>query len=193
MAAEPFIGQVQAFGFQFNPTGWVPCDGRQLAISEYDALYSLLGTTYGGDGVNTFAVPDLRGRVPLSMGTGQGLSQKIIGEYSGVEAVTLSLSQMPMHTHILSTTGGNFMVSSQAGTTPTPTSTENTIGAANDVNISNTNNAYNNQMPDIALNTGATTSAMVTAAGGSMPFENMEPFLVINYCIAVEGIYPSQS
>jgi microcystin-dependent protein len=193
MAAEPFVGQIQAFGFQFTPMYWLPCDGRALPISQYDVLFTLIGTTYGGDGVTTFNIPDLRGRVALHMGQGQGLSARPIGSMSGHESITLTTAQMPSHTHILTATGGEYKVSSQNGVSPTPSTTNNVIGAAFDVSATATNNAYNNQMPDILLNTGASSSATVSVAGGNQPFENMEPYLAINYCIATEGIFPQRS
>jgi microcystin-dependent protein len=194
MASQPFMGQIQAFGFPFNIVGWVPCDGRLLSIAENTALFTLVGTTYGGDGQSTFGVPDLRGRVPIGMGNGQGLSPRTIGQFAGTESVTLLQSQMPTHSHVLTATGGNFMVSSQNGTAPAPSTTANTIGAAHDPANNNTNNAYNNILPDITLNTGAgSASATISVSGGSQPVENLEPFLVINYSLCTEGIFPSRN
>jgi microcystin-dependent protein len=197
MAAEPYVGQIQSFGFSFNPRGWVPCDGRTLAISEYEVLYTLIGTTYGGNGTTNFAVPDMRGRVPIGYGNGAstGLSQYVLGQKAGHESLTLSQAQMPLHSHVLTATGGTFKISAQVGTSPTPSPATATIGAA-DYNggATGTNNAYNNLAPDVTLNTGATGGgATITTAGGGIPIENMEPFLTINYCICTEGVYPTQS
>ncbi len=193
MAVDPYLGQIQAFGFSFNPVGWLPCDGRTLPISQYDALYALIGTTYGGDGVQTFAIPDLRGRVPVCMGQGPGLSNYVIGQKSGHETLTITQAQMPAHTHVLTATGGNFMVSDQPGASATPSSTNNVIGAATESSGTYVNSAYNNLMPDTILNTGGGSSATVTISGGSIPMENLEPYLAINFCIAVEGIFPSRN
>lgn len=194
MAVEPFMGQIQAFGFNFNPVNWVPCDGRLLSISEYEALYTLIGTIYGGDGVSNFAVPDLRGRVPLCMGQGPGLSNRVLGQKSGHEAVTITQAQMPSHSHVLvNPTGGNFMISDSPGLSPTPTDAYNVIGAASDSNVTNTNNAYNNQAPDVQLNTNTTYSYSVSVNGMGQPIENMEPYLTINFCICTQGIFPTRS
>lgn len=194
MAVEPFVGQIQAFGFAFAPIGWHFCDGTLMSVSEQTVLFTLIGTTYGGNGNTTFGLPDLRGRVPLHMGQGGGLSLRQIGEASGVESVTITTAQMPAHSHILSVTGGGYKVSSANGMVAIPDSTNNVIGAAFDSAVSNTNNAYNNLPPDVVLNTGASAGTVsISITGSGVPFENMEPFLTINYCIALEGIFPSRN
>lgn len=195
MQTESFLGQIQAFGFGFNPVGWLPCDGRLLSIAENEVLYTLIGTTYGGDGISTFGIPDLRGRVPIGMGLGNapGATQHPLGQKAGHEQMTITTAQMPTHTHVFNASGGNFMVSDQPGTSPAPSSTVNTIGAANESTQTYVNDAYNNQTPTIPLNLGISTGPTVSAAGGSMPFENMEPFQTINFCIAIQGIFPSRN
>lgn len=194
MAMEPFIGQIQPFGFSFNPVNWVPCDGRLLSISEYEALYTLIGTTYGGDGVSNFAVPDLRGRVPIHQGQGLGLSNKVIGQKAGHETLTITQAQMPTHSHVLSIqSGGNFMISNTQGMSPTPSDTYNVIGAASDPNGSLTNNVYNNSAPNVPLNTASSYSYNVSVTGMGQSIENMEPYLTINYCICTNGIFPTQN
>lgn len=167
--STPFIGTIMAFGFNFPPVGWVLCDGSLLPISQYDALYALIGTTYGGDGVNTFGVPDLRGRSPLSMGQGPGLSNYVQGQLSGTESVTLLPSQMPAHTHTLMATTA-------------PASTNNPNGA-----VLATAEVWTDIAPDSNM-----LGTAVSLVGGNQPHENRQPFLVVNFCMATEGIFPSQ-
>lgn len=167
--ATPFIGLIQAFAFNFPPVGWVLCNGQLLQIAQYDALYSLIGTTYGGDGISTFGVPDLRGRSPLCIGQGAGLSNYVLGQMSGTESVTLQLSQLPAHNHtLLATTAA--------------ASTNNPTGAAL---------ASAEIWTDVAVDSNMANS-VVQNTGGSQPHENRQPSLVINFCMATDGIYPSQ-
>ena len=170
--SEPFIGEVRLVGFNFNPVGWHLCDGSLLPISEFNTLYALIGTTYGGDGQNTFGLPDLRGRVPIHQGTGLGLSTYTIGQQGGATSVTLNVSQLPAHTHPVAANSG-------AGTA---------------------NSAVNNyfaQTPNVnaLAATGSSVSmvSVVGPSGGSQPHENQQPFLTVNYIIALYGIYPSRS
>jgi microcystin-dependent protein len=173
MPAEPYIGQIMPFAGTFAPSGWALCDGSLLPISQYDALFSLIGTTYGGDGQTTFALPDLRSRVPIHQGQGPGLSNYVLGENGGAEAVTLLTTQMPMHTH-------PAMGNSDAGTSADPTggvwasgpTSTYIAGASADTNMNPT---------------------AISGSGGGQPHDNMLPFLALNFCIALEGIYPSQS
>ncbi|WP_395787673.1 phage tail protein [Aquimonas sp.] len=177
--STPYIGEIRMFGFGTRgaPNGWQACDGSLLAISEYDALFALIGTTYGGDGQTTFAVPDLRGRLPIHQGTGPGLSTYVIGQRAGTETVTVLPTQMPAHTHILAVTSG-----AASALTPTPSSLPGTVSGdtfyASDI-------------------TGATALPMsaqsTSAAGGSQPHENCMPTLTVQYAIATQGIFPSQS
>lgn len=168
--STPFIGTIMAFGFNFPPVGWVLCNGSLLQIAEYDALFSLIGTTYGGDGITTFGVPDLRGRSPLSMGQGPGLSPYTQGQATGTESVTLLATQMPAHTHTL------------MGTNAAPT-TNNPNGA-----VLATADVWTNIAPDSNM-----LGTAVSLMGGNQPHENRQPSLVVNFCMATEGIYPSQS
>jgi microcystin-dependent protein len=172
--SQPFVGQVIAVGFNFAPVGWALCDGSELAISEYETLYNLLGTIFGGNGVSTFRLPDLCGRAALGMGQGPGLQPYIIGVPGGVESVTLTSGQFAGHTHALqaaaTTTsaapGGGVVLGTPEAATP--------IYAA--------------------AGTSATLagSAVSLAAGGSGPHENRQPSLTINYIISLFGIFPSQ-
>ena len=180
-ASEPFLGTIQAFGFNFPPRGWATCDGQLLPISQNTALFSLLGTMYGGNGQTTFALPDLRGRVPIHMGQGPGLSPRNIGEHGGAESVTLTGSQMPAHTHAASGTvqaqSGNGDVTSPGGAVP-----------ANDPR----QRQFSTVAPNVEMRPD-TVTVTVLNAGGSQPHNNMPPYLVVNYSIALQGIYPSRN
>lgn len=174
---EPYVGEIRMLGFGRVPNGWFACDGSLVSIDQYQALYTLLGTTYGGDGQTTFAVPDLRGALPLHQGQGPGLTPRTIGERAGTENVTLTTLQMPAHTHTL-------VATSAAASVDTPGSTT-LPGAASGETF---------YVTDV---TGATAVAMeptaVSVSGGSQPHENCMPTLTVQYCIAWEGIYPTQS
>ena len=167
---SPFVGEIAIFCGNFTPAGWLFCDGSLLAISDYPAFFDLIGTTYGGDGQTTFAVPDLRGRVPLHSGSGF----HIIGETGGTETVTLSLSQIPSHTHQLS-------VSSAAGTAASPLGNVPADGG----------NGSAQYTPDTA-NLLTQPTQVLGVVGGSQPHENMQPFLAVNYIISLFGVYPQQ-
>lgn len=170
-AMEPFVGQLMMFAGNFAPRGWAACDGQLLAVAQNDALFSLLGTIYGGDGRTTFGLPDLRGRIPVHAGTGPGLSQRRLGAKGGAEKVTLTSNQLPSHTHDLYADGGQGDSDSPSG---------NTLA------YDNREKQYSTGAPDVSMNTG------ITAVGGSRSHDNMAPYLVLNYNIALFGIYPSR-
>jgi microcystin-dependent protein len=167
---SPYIGEIRLFGGNYAPAGWAFCDGALMPISENDALFNLIGTTYGGDGQSTFALPDLRGRLPMHMGSGPGLSARTIGEEGGVESVTLTTQQIPSHSHAPRAVSGN-------GNQSTP---ENGVwaGAAD--------SRYSAGAPGLAMN-----STLIGSAGGSQPHENMMPYLVVSFIISLFGIFPS--
>jgi microcystin-dependent protein len=171
--SEPFIGTIVAFGFNFAPRGWATCQGQLMSIAQNTALFSLLGTTYGGNGQVTFGLPDFQGRVAMGQGNGPGLTPRVMGEEDGQESVTLIISQMPMHTHPLmaSTNGPNDSIPSTTCYLGAPSAS-----------------IYYNGSPDTSLNPGA-----LGIQGGSQPHQNMQPTLCINYCIATEGIFPSRN
>jgi microcystin-dependent protein len=172
--AEPFIGEIRMFGGNFAPAGWAFCDGSQLAISENSALFTLIGTTYGGDGQTTFNLPDLRGRLPVHQGTNPHTGGSfIIGEASGVETVTLTVQQLPVHTHAFIGT------TNQAGTTNPPT---NVVGQNPGSNVYIEDQATVALAPDSLL-----------ADGGSQPHDNFQPYLCISFIIALFGVFPTQS
>jgi microcystin-dependent protein len=170
--SEPFVGEIRMFGFGFAPQGWALCNGQLLPINQNQALFSLLGTTYGGDGRITFAVPDLRSRVPVGQGQGPGLSSYAEGQAGGAETVTLAVSQMPGHTHPVKAS------SSAAGS-------DQPEGRALARSASHIYTAG----PDAStvLNAG-----MLGDAGGSQPHDNIQPYLAVNFCIALAGIFPSR-
>ncbi len=187
--SEPFIGQIQPFGFNFAPRGWALCDGQLLPISQNSALFSLLGTIYGGDGRTTVGLPDLRGRVPMHMGSGPGLTSRRIGDKSGYEAVTLTTAQMPAHDHTgTADLHGKVRCNSAAGNVDSP--------AGNCLAKIDRTNQYSDAGPngDMADGTVSACGNLTTAtAGGSQAHSNMQPYLAINYCIALVGLFPSRS
>jgi len=178
-AQEGFIGEIKMFAGNFAPRNWALCDGQILQISQYSALFSLLGTTYGGDGRTTFALPDLRGRVPIHRGTGPGLSTKYWGERGGQERVTLSHAQMPAHTHT-----AKAYADTSAGSSDKPKDMLPARNAAATPQYGNNFAALSN------MNSAAVT---VGSAGGSQAHENMQPYLTIHYIICLQGIYPSRN
>jgi microcystin-dependent protein len=171
-AVEPFVGTIKYFGFNFPPRGWQWRNGQLLAVSSYDALFSLIGTTYGGDGRTTFGLPDMRGRFPVHMGSGPGLTPRIIGQRGGQERVTLNANQIG-HSHTLRAT-------SAAGNQSTPT--------GNSLAQDGNDTTYRNEAPNVAMQAN---SVGPTGGGGAHP--NMPPFLGVNCNIALVGVYPSRS
>ncbi len=171
--AEPFIGQIILTAFNFAPRNYATCDGQILSIAQNTALFSLLGTTYGGDGRVTFALPDLRGRVPMHQGQGPGLTPRTMGELAGEQTHTLISTEMPMHTHGLQAFNG-------AGDMPTAQS--NTLSGGS------TDNIFTNVGPNTVMNPQS-----IGLAGGSQPHNNMQPYLVISFSIALQGIFPSRN
>ncbi|MFY2556326.1 phage tail protein [Corallococcus terminator] len=173
--SEPFVGEIVMFAGNFAPRGWAFCQGQILPIAQNTALFSLLGTTYGGNGTTTFALPDLRGRYPMQPGQGPGLSPRTLGEQGGAETVTLISTQMPAHNHTLN-------VSSQQGDTETP------IGVV--LATDSTATVLNYRAAPID---GTMNPAAIGIAGGNQPHNNMSPFLAINFIIAMEGVFPSRT
>jgi len=176
-AQEPMIGEIRMFAGNFAPRGWALCDGQLLSIAEYSALFSILGTTYGGDGRTTFALPDLRGRVPIHPGQGPGLSSRRLGEKGGVEAVTLTVNQIPSHTH-----SAVAYADSSVGSTDKPDAAVPARNAGSTPEYGQVGNTTLNQDAIVIGNTG-----------GNQPHENMQPYLAVNYIIALVGIFPSRN
>lgn len=173
---DQFVGQVIAVGFNFPPVGWVLCNGQLLPISEYQPLYVLLGTTYGGDGINTFAVPNLQGRSPVGQGTGLGLPTVVLGQAAGTETVTLTSQQIPVHNHTLMASSTNGAVSKPASNTVLAN------GGTIPVNL------YGSVAATVTL-----APASIGLAGGNQPHENQQPYSTVNYIISTVGVFPTQS
>jgi microcystin-dependent protein len=167
---DPYIGQIAVFGFNYAPIGWAPCNGQLLQIDDYTALFSLIGTTYGGDGQTTFGLPDLRGCASVNQGQGPGLSIWDMGEFQGSEQVTLTLPQLARHSHQL-------MGATTGQTQPSPANA-----------VLGPGQRWNTTAPD--TNTNASS---IGFTGGNQPHDNMQPYLAVNFCIALEGIYPPRS
>ena len=167
----PFIGQIAIYGFNFPPKNWAFCNGQLLPIAQNQALFSLLGTTYGGNGVTTFALPNLQGRVPVQWGQGPGLSNYVLGQQAGSTSVTLLSTQMPAHSHTVTASSNAPSQGSPAGAA---------WATAANIPYASTANA--------TMSPGALASS-----GGSQPHDNMAPSLVLNYSIALVGIFPSRN
>ncbi|QNN43773.1 phage tail protein [Pedobacter roseus] len=176
MLDSNYVGEIRMFAGTFAPVNWHLCDGATLPISQNEVLYTLLGTTYGGDGVTTFAIPDLRGRVPVHMGTGPGLTPVVLGQKSGTEQVTMTVSQMASHTHPL-------MAQSAEGNANLPTNNAFANTGSTDPDF-----APNTVTPDVVMG-----SQSVSSAGGNVPFGISQPSLAVNYIIALNGIYPARN
>jgi microcystin-dependent protein len=172
--SDQFLAEIRIFPFNFPPTGWAFCNGQLMPLSQNTALFALLGTFYGGDGKSTFALPDLQGSAPMQTGQGQGLSERFLGEMSGVESVTLLQSEMPLHTH-------NVMASTEDGEFKPP---------ANNRILGRSINAFLYQSSNAGLLT--MSPQQLGLAGGSLPHNNMQPYLTLNFCIALQGIFPQR-
>ena len=166
--ADPFVAEIRMFGFNFAPTGWAQCNGQLLPLSQNTALFSLVGTFYGGDGKSTFALPNLQGSVPVHQGQGQGLSEYFLGQQGGAQFVTLLQSEIPVHTH-------SFTASEELVNELSPA---NFFFGAGETRYAAP--AAITQMAPQAL----------SVAGGSLPHNNMMPYLVVNFCIALQGVFP---
>lgn len=169
--ADPFVAEMRIFPFNFAPRGWAFCDGQLLPLSQNTALFSLLGTFYGGDGKSTFALPDMQGRAPVQQGDGNGLGSKFLGETGGAETVTLLISEMPFHTH-------TYSGSLRPADNPNPEALA--LGQGNNI-FAAPNNIT--QFDPTAL----------APAGGSLPHNNMQPYLTLNFCIALQGVFPPRT
>lgn len=170
--AQPYIGEIRMFAGNFAPAGWEMCEGQLLPISENETLFNLIGTTYGGDGQSTFALPDLRGRLPIHQGQGSGLTNRTLAETGGVEQVTLTVSQIPAHNH------------------PFLASADLPAGSSPDNNLTGQAAAkfYRTGTTNLALNPSS-----ISSVGGSQPHDNFQPYLCVNFIISLFGIFPSQT
>jgi microcystin-dependent protein len=174
---DPFVAEIRVFGFNFAPIGWAQCNGQLMPISQNTALFSLLGTTYGGDGRSTFGLPNLQGSVPVGMGNGAGLSSRFLGETGGEDSLTLLATEMPQHTHGFKAFVGR--------------------GASN-VNDPATGDALTTSAGGLAYVASSPTGAALdprtlAASGGGQPHNNLMPYLTLNFCIALQGVFPARS
>jgi microcystin-dependent protein len=188
---EPFLGMLALMGFNFAPRGWASCNGQLLSIAQNSALFALLGTTFGGDGQTTFALPDLRGRAAVGQGQAPGLSNYTMGQSGGLETVTLISTQIPAHEHAAAGLTVTMNAATDSGTQSVPgTDGANALGASVG-NGGRPAELYVNATPSVNLQ-GANISGNTAPAGGSQPHENRMPYLALNYVIALEGIFPSR-
>ena len=186
---EEFLGIVKIFAGNFAPRGWMLCNGQIIGIAQYPAIFSLLGTTYGGNGQTTFALPDLRGRAPIGSGQGPGLSNYVLGETTGTENVSILINNMPAHNHIATSTL-SLNASNAAATVATPVA-GNALGAGKDVNTDPVS-MYTTSAPNIPL-AGGTVTTTTALNGGNIPISILQPTLAITYIICMEGVFPSRN
>lgn len=177
--AQPYVGEIRMFAGNFNPSGWMFCEGQLLPISENETLFQLIGTTYGGDGESTFALPDLRGRIPLHFGTGPDGTTYQLAETGGVEEVTLTTQQIPIHTHPMFCNSGGGQVAANPA---------NGVASLADLSVYNDLSVAPNTQPTAQLGTPGFSSDIT---GGSQPHENHMPYLCINFIISLFGLFPS--
>ena len=178
--SEPYLGEVRLFSFAFPPNGWAQCSGQTLAISQNQALFSLLGVQYGGDGRTTFALPNLQGRTPLGQGSGSGATYTV-GQTGGSETVSLNVTNLAPHTHLMNAVGGSQGNQASPSAALPATAKPGKSGIAVGIYAP----AGGSMVP--------LTSASVSATGGSSAHNNLQPFLTLNYCIALQGIFPSRN
>lgn len=194
---EVFMGTIQPFAFNFAPNGWALCYGQTLAISQYQALFSLLGTYYGGNGTTNFMLPNLQGRLPMAQGNGLGLTPRVIGEVSGTENVTATINNLPNHTHALSglTATTTLQLASPASNPVTnPTATNSYIGASG--GGPGSASIYSDQQGAAAVplkGVATTVTGEISSAGNGLPMSVMNPFLVLNFSVALNGLFPSRN
>jgi microcystin-dependent protein len=189
--SEVFLGQILLVPFNFAPANFALCNGQVLSISQHAALFSLLGTMYGGNGVSTFQLPDLQGRVPLGSGQGNGLTARVQGQAIGSEVITLTQAEMPAHTHVLTTPlTATPRCNGSPGNQLTP------VGNVPAVESAGVTATYSSAAPDASMSSGVVAlagGATAAITGGNMPHDNRQPVLAMNYCIALNGIFPSRN
>jgi microcystin-dependent protein len=187
---DPYLGQIQAFAFNYAPLGWMKCEGQLLPIAQYSALFALLGTMYGGDGVTNFALPDLRGRVPISAGSGPGLSNHQQGEKGGTENVAITTNQMPAHSHA----AGLSAIHGKMKCTDLEPNTDNPVG--NCIARIPRYAQFSTEAPSKEMHADSiemSGNVNVEMSGANQAHANMQPYLSLNYCIAVQGIFPPRN
>lgn len=204
---DPFVGEINYVGFNFAPQGWAKCDGQLLPVNQYSALYSLIGTAFGGDGRNNFALPDMRGRVPVHQGIGPGLSNYVIGQKGGAETATLIIGNLPAHSHTATATSTSTVSGGSVSSTLKAVNSDATEKNAQGNSLANAaglGKAYSTTAPNVSMNAGSidstlsgltiatTTEVTIGPTGGNQPFSIKQPYQVVNCIIALEGTYPSR-
>jgi microcystin-dependent protein len=190
MSTSPFLSEIDLFAFNFAPHGWAQCNGQLLPINQNQALFALLGTTYGGNGITTFALPDLRGRAALGFGQGPGLSSHALGESTGAESITLTVSQLAAHSHTVSPSA----ITATARGRNAPGNQQTPVNAVPAIDAASTVLMYATATP--TANAGALTltgTVSAGAVGSTQAHENRQPLLALTFCIALQGIFPSQA
>jgi microcystin-dependent protein len=183
--SDQFVAEIRIFSCNFPPTGWAFCNGQLMPLSQNTALFALLGTVYGGDGKSTFALPDMQGNVPMQPGQGSGLSQRFQGEMSGVESITLLQSEIPVHTHVFQASNNDANPDD-----PTPTAQLPAKGIWDTGSEAGVIAFYTPNSPAPPL--GMMAPQALSLAGGGLPHNNMQPYLALNFCIALQGIFPQR-
>lgn len=183
MPFDPYVGEISIVGFSFAPPGWLSCNGQLLAISQYTLLFTILGTTYGGDGINTFGLPDLKGKIPVHFDSTDFQNNYYLGASGGVRAVSLSINQLPDHSHNVANTG---QVQAKTGVAANFSSPAGTYFANNPAETQRFTGS-----PDVTM--GTITTIKTNNSGGNQAHENMQPFQAVNIIIAIEGIFPSRN
>ena len=189
--SSPYYAEIILVGFNYAPVGYAFCHGQLLPISQNEALFQLIGTTYGGDGQTTFGLPDLRGRVPAGVGQGPGLQSYFLGEVGGSETTTLTVQQMAAHTHTVDSSAFTATARCRNG----PGNQQTPVGNVHANEAAGVTMPYSSATPNAAMSGSPAIAggATAAAAGGNQPHDNMQPFLVLNYCICLSGVFPSQS
>jgi len=191
--SDPFLGEIRMVGFNFNPQGWALCNGQLMSIAQNSALFALLGTTFGGDGVSTFALPNYNGRSPVGMGNGPGLTPVVQGEVSGTENVTILSTQMPSHTHTATGTATFSAGATPSNQTLVPSATNSVLGGS----VAGSAQAaaiWSDQLIDpIPLTNTQTVNVSIGVTGGNQPLPIRNPFLGTNFIIALSGVFPSRN
>ena len=184
--SEPFLGQIEVFSFGFAPTGWAQCAGQLMPIAQNQALFAVLGTTFGGDGIRTFALPDLRSRVPMGQGNGQGLTPRTVGQIGGEETHALTVGEIPLHSHSVAAISNP----TTANNTDVP---GGTVVLAQTVGVDKGGHplTFDIYAPDNAPNQRMSATAIGTAGG--QPHPNLMPYVAVNFCIALQGLFPSRN
>jgi microcystin-dependent protein len=183
--SDQYLGEIRIFGFNFAPQGWALCNGQLMSISQNTALFSLIGTYYGGDGVNTFGLPNLQSRVPIHQGQGSGLSPYVLGQQSGVENVTLTSQQMPQHNHLVNCNGAS---TAKGGSVFDVGIGQNPVGNFPGLAASPANAVY----ATVLAANNTMNANMITYAGSNQPHPNIQPYLTVSFCISLVGIYPTR-